>query len=187
MNDSEVERRRSVPRARPAFIAGVLVVGGAAGCRFGNEANFVGPRVLDTCDLEVPVCNTTAGCKLVEEQRYLEGEFPGQRSWIVPTDGEATIRLSILWRTQLGPGADTEILWHEPACVDTYRFESQGRDVFADSNAQGVFIKEQKVFREGEHLIELRSDATAEYVLRTDVLTDAELEAEARSGSPLGG
>jgi hypothetical protein len=174
---------------RAVAVAGALtvaVVGGSA-CRFGSEANFIGARQFDTCDLELPVCNTTAGCKLVEENGYLEGEFPGQRSWIVPTDGEATIRVAILWRTQLGPGADTEILWHEPACVDTYRYESQGRDVFADSNAQGIFVQEQKVFREGEHLIELRSDATAEYVLRTEVLTDDELADEERAGSPFGG
>ena len=149
-----------------------------SGCNFGSEAAFVGPRTLDTCDLEIPVCNTTAGCKLVEEDRFLEGEFPGQRSFIVPTEGEATIRVSLYWRTQLGPGADTEIIWHEPACVDAFRFESQGADVFADSNKQGIFVQEQKVFREGEHLIEIRSDATAEYLLRTDVLSDSELALE---------
>ena len=43
---------------------------------------------------------------------------------------------------------------------------------------QGIFVKEQRVFREGEHLVEIRSDATAEYLLRTDVLTDSELAAE---------
>jgi hypothetical protein len=157
-------------------LASVVVATGA--CSFGTEAVFVGKRTLDECDLEVPVCNTTAGCTLTEEERYLEGEFPGQRMFIVPTVGEATIRVSILWRTKLGPGADTEILWHEPACVDRYRYESQGVDVFADSNAQGIFVKEQRVFREGEHLVEIRSDATAEYLLRTDVLTDSELAAE---------
>lgn len=163
-----------------AAVAGLVTA--TAGCQFGSEATFIGRRALDTCDLELPVCNTTAGCKLTEEEGYLEGQFPGQRSFLVPTAGEATIRLSILWRTRLGPGADTEIVWHEPACVDAFRYESQGADVFADSNEQGIFVQQQKVFREGEHLIEIRSDATAEYLLRTDVLTNSELEAEEKSG-----
>ena len=169
-----------------AVVVGGGVVAGSVGCGFGSEAAFFGPRAFDPCDLELPVCNTTAGCKLVEEDRYLEGTFPGQRSFIVPTAGEATIRVSIFWRTQLGPGADTEIIWHETACVDAFRFESQGSDVFADSNAQGVFVQQRKVFREGEHLIEVRSDATADYLLRTEVLLDSELALEG-GGTAIGG
>ncbi|HEY1101635.1 MAG TPA: hypothetical protein VGF99_22035 [Myxococcota bacterium] len=161
-----------------AVVVGVVGVVGVSGCGFGSEAAFYGTRSLDTCDLELPVCNTTAGCKLTEEERYIEGVFPGQRSLIVPTAGEATIRVSIYWRTQLGPGADTEIIWHEPACVDAVRYESQGADVFADSNAQGIFVQERKVFRAGEHLIEVRSDATADYLLRTEVLLDSEVTLE---------
>ncbi len=169
-----------------ACASAVVVIGVSVGCNFGSEAAFYGKRAFDTCDLELPVCNTTGGCKLVEEERYLEGTFPGQRQFIVPTAGEATIRVSIYWRTQLGPGADTEIIWHEPACVDAVRYESQGADIFADSNAQGIFIKQERVFREGEHLIEIRSDATADYLLRTDVLSDSELALEG-GGSFIGG
>jgi hypothetical protein len=161
-------------------LSGLVVV--ATACSFGSEGTFIGPRALDTCDLEIPICNTTAGCKLVEEDRYIEGQFPGQRSMIVPTAGEATIRVEIFWRSQLGPGADTEIIWHEPACVDAFRFESQGANVFDDSNAQGIFIKDRKVFREGEHLVEIRSDATGEFLLRTSVLTNSEIEAEKTAG-----
>lgn len=165
-------------RIAPA-IAPLLLV---AGCSFGSEGAFTGPRALDTCDLEIPICNTTAGCKLVEEDRFLEGVFPGQRAIIVPTAGEATIRVEVYWRSQLGPGADTEIIWHEPACVDAFRFESQGANIFDDSNAQGIFVKQQQVFREGEHLVEIRSDATAEYLIRTSVLTNSEVDAEETPG-----
>lgn len=159
-----------------------MTLAAMSACTNGSEGAFTGPRALDTCDLEIPICNTTAGCKLVEEDRYLEGVFPGQRAIIVPTAGEATIRVEIFWRTQLGPGADTEIIWHEPACVDAFRFESQGANIFDDSNAQGIFVKQQKVFREGEHLVEIRSDATAEYLIRTSVLTNSEIEAEQTPG-----
>ena len=147
---------------------------GLGGCGFGSEAAFVGTAQLTECIDEIPVCNTTAGCKIVEESGYLEGRFPGQRQLIVPTEGEAVIRVKIFFRTQLGPGADTEITWFEPACVDDFTFESQGADIFRDTNAQGIFEKEQRVFRAGDHLIEVRSDAVAEYLMRPEVLTDSE-------------
>ncbi len=148
------------------------------GCSFGSEAAFIGTSSLVLCDDEIPVCNDSAGCKLVEEESHLEGHFPGQRTFIVPTEGEAVVRVMIFWRTRQGPGADTEITWFEPACVDDYNFESQGADVFADSNPQGIFLKEQRVFRAGDHLVKVSSDATAEYLLRTEVLTPSEWEQE---------
>jgi hypothetical protein len=96
----------------------------------------------------------------------------------VPTEGEAVIRVKLFWRTQLGPGADTEITWFEPACVDDFAFDSDGADIFRDTNDQGIFVKEQRVFRGGDHLVEIRSDATAEYLLRTEVLTKDEFAKE---------
>ncbi len=147
-------------------------------CNFGSEAAFIGTALQLRCDDEIPICNTTAGCKLVEEENYLEGSFPGQQFLVVPTAGPAIIRVKILWRTRVGPGADTEIQWFEPACVEEYSYESQGADIFADTNDRGIFQKEQKVFRAGDHLVVIRSDATADYLLRTEVLTESEFEQE---------
>jgi hypothetical protein len=152
----------------------------AAGCNLGSEAAFIGSATLDECNDELPICNTTAGCKMVEEESYLEGSFEGQRSFIVPTEGESIIRVKLFWRTRLGPGADTEIIWFEPACVDSFNYESQGADIFRDTNSEGVFVKEQRVFRAGEHLVQIRSDAVADYLLRTEVLTKREFEQELR-------
>src|SRR5688500_9669045 len=158
-----------------------LTVASASACGFGSEAAFIGESQLSTCDDEIPVCNDSAGCKLVEEESHLEGIFPGQRAFIVPTEGEAVIRVKIFWRERLGPGSDTEIIWHEPACVADYKFESGGADIFADSNAQGIFVQDRRVFRAGDHLVRVRSDATAEYLMRTEVLTKSEFEAEQQS------
>jgi hypothetical protein len=62
--------------------------------------------------------------------------------------------------------------------VDRQTFESQGSDVFLDSDNRGVFTQEARLFRAGEHLVEVRSDATTGYVLRPEVLTAAEYLAE---------
>lgn len=156
----------------------------ASGCGFGSEAAFIDKASLSDCLDELPVCNTTANCKLVEEESYLEGSFPGQRSFIVPTEGKAMIRVKLFFRSRLGPGADTEIVWFEPACVEDYSYESQGADIFRETNDNGIFIQEQIVFRAGEHLVQIRSDAVADYLLRTEVLTESEIEQEeaARNG-----
>jgi hypothetical protein len=166
-------------------LPGAIVLAALSGCGFGSEAAFIDTAALNDCLDELPVCNTTAGCKLVEEESYLEGKFPGQRSFIVPTEGEAVIRVKLFWRTRLGPGADTEIVWFEPACVDDFNYESQGADIFRDTNDQGIFIQEQRVFRAGEHLVQVRSDAVAEYLLRTEVLTKSEFEQEQASNDGL--
>ena len=159
----------------------LLALIGGSGCDFGSEAAFIDGRSLDRCNQSIPVCSTTAGCRLVEEDQYLEGRFPGFRQMIVPTAAEAVITVEIYWRTQLSPGADTEILWYEPACVDAYHYESAGLDVFAASK-DGVLIERQHVFRGGDHLVEVRSDATGEYVMRTTVQTPEEFEATQSEG-----
>ncbi|HEY4221057.1 MAG TPA: hypothetical protein VGO62_06935 [Myxococcota bacterium] len=167
-----------------ARAVGPLVIGAAAmcsGCDFGSEAAFIDKATLSQCDDEIPVCQTTAGCKMVEEDSYLEGSFPGQRLFIVPTLGESVIRVKLFWRKQLGPGADTDITWFEPACVDDYAFESQGADIFRDSNSQGIFVKEERVFRAGDHLVKIQSDSVADYLLRTEVLTKQEFDQEKAS------
>ena len=164
---------------RAVVLVGILSTGlSSAACGFGSEAAFIDASTLTDCLDEIPVCNTTGGCRMVEEESHLEGSFPGQRTFIVPTEGEATIRVKLYWRERLGPGSDTEIVWFEPSCVDDFNFESQGADIFRDSNDQGIFQKEQKVFRAGDHLIEIRSDAVAKYILRTEVLTKSEIEQE---------
>lgn len=151
------------------------------GCTFGSEATFAANAVLDGCDGAIPVCNTTAGCKLVEEDSYIEGVFPGFKQMIVPTAGEAIIRVKIYWRTQLSPGADTEVRWYEPACVEAFRWESQGVDIFEQTGRDGIWQEQHRVYREGDHLVEVRSDATGEFLLRTEVLTPDEYAKEQAS------
>lgn len=47
-----------------------------------------------------------------------------------------------------------------------------------ECNEQGIFQKDQLVFRAGDHLVSVRSDAVAEYLLRTSVLTRSQIEQE---------
>jgi|GEM_PF-737396 len=153
-----------------------------AACNFGSEAAFTNNASLHPCDSDIPVCNTTAGCILINDNNYVEGAFPGTKQLIVPTEREGIIQVLIYWRTQEFPGADTEVIWHEPACIASYSYQSQGVDIFADSNSDGLYIKEMHVTRAGDHLIEVRSDAVAEFLLRTRYLTVQEWEDEQAAG-----
>ncbi len=143
-----------------------------SGCNFGlgAEGNFKGGLSRDRCDGTFPICQTTAGCTM-GTGRYLEGQFPGSRQFIVPAPEEALITVNIFFKSELATGIDTEILWHEPGCFDTYQYLSEGRDIFREAGNDKVFSQSQQVFLEGDHLIEVFSDAVAEYIIKVDIDT----------------
>ncbi len=89
---------------------------------------------------------------------------------IVETDGRADIRVTMLFLSQVSPGADTEIHWYEPGCFERYSYTSEGADLFREAGNSGIFEKQRTVFRAGDHLIEVFSDAVADFLLKVDVL-----------------
>ena len=140
----------------------------ASGCGLGPESNFTLGLDLERCDSTYPVCQTTAGCILTPD-RYLEGSFPGTRQFIVPAIEEAVISVDIFFRTQVAIGVETEVLWFEPGCFDTYQYRSNGRDIFFEAGNDRVLTVSQQVFLSGDHLVEVFSDAVAEYLLRVRI------------------
>ncbi len=139
-----------------------------AGCGLGAEDNFTLGLDEDRCDGTFPICQTTAGC-VMGSNKYLKGRFPGSRQFIVPAPEEAVITVRIFFATQVATGVDTEILWHEPGCFDTYQYLSEGSDIFLAAGNDQVFEQSKQVFLDGDHLIEVFSDAIAEYAITVDV------------------
>lgn len=137
----------------------------AMGCGLSGLGNFTDGRDLDRCEDTFPVCQTTAGC-LLSESKYIDGSFPGQRQVIVKAPAEAIIHVEVFFVDQTAAGVDTEIRWHEPACFDTYIWNSEGRDVFLLAGSSLTLSVSQQVFEDGDHLIEIFSDAVADYRLR---------------------
>lgn len=150
-------------RAIIAVLASLLT-----GCGLGAEGNFTGGLELDRCDGTYPVCQTTAGCTL-GVGKYVEGKFPGAREFVVPAPEEAIVTVRIFFRTEVATGVDTEILWHEPGCFDTYQYASEGADIFLEAGNDRILEKSQQVFLGGDHLVEVFSDAVAEYLLAIEV------------------
>jgi hypothetical protein len=148
--------------------AALFVALACTGCGFGAADNFTAGLSRDRCDGTFPVCQTTAGCTM-GVGKYIEGAFPGARSFIVPAPEEAVINVRIFFKTQVATGIDTEILWHEPGCFDTYQYQSEGIDIFLEAGNDLVFEKSKQVFLGGDHLVEVISDAVAEYIIVVEV------------------
>lgn len=155
---------------RTVLLATVLVATGllATGCGFGSEGNFTSGLTRDRCDGTFPVCQTTAGCTM-GVGKYIEGSFPGARQFIVSAPEESIITVRIFFRSQVATGIDTEILWHEPGCFDTYQYRSGGSDIFLEAGNDQILEKSQQVFLSGDHLVEIISDSVAEYLLAVEV------------------
>lgn len=166
------KRARWIGRSRPnGVVIGSLLLA-LGGCGLGAEGNFTQGLSRDRCDGTFPVCQTTAGCTM-GLGRYVEGRFPGERKFIVPAPEESLINVRIFFKTEIATGIDTEILWHEPGCFDTYQYLSEGRDIFLEAGNDQVFEQSHQVFLDGDHLVEIFSDAIAEYIVAVEVDTAA--------------
>lgn len=150
-------------------VAALLAIAAAAGGGCTAEDVFIGERTLDECDGNWPVCTYRAGCNL-NPREYIEGQFPGSRRFIVETDDKADIRVTMLFLSQISPGADTEIHWYEPGCFDRYSYTSDGADLFREAGSSGIFEQQRTLFRGGDHLIEVFSDAVADFLLKIEVV-----------------
>jgi hypothetical protein len=149
-------------------LAAITLLSVSCGIGSGAEGNFTSGLSRDRCDGTFPVCQTTAGCTM-GVGRYLEGQFPGTRSFIVPAPEDSILNVRIFFRQEIATGIDTEIFWSEPGCFDTYQYQSEGRDIFLEAGNTLIFEKSHQVFLEGDHLVEVISDAVASYDLIVEV------------------
>jgi len=148
---------------------GILVIALAMACGV-SEGDFISGADHDPCESNIPVCQQTAGCAM-GESKYIEGDFPGYTNFVVTTPADTTIVVKLFFKTRVHPGEDTEIIWYEPGCHDSYDYESEGKDIFSEAGGDRVFAKEQKVRRDGDHLIEIFSDARTHYFIRVELQT----------------
>lgn len=169
-------------RARPAGLGaaglgaallGAALLGAAllaaallGGCSI--EDAFVGTRDWTPCDDNLPVCRVRAGCVL-DEGRYLDGQFPGGRRFVVVTGGEADVTVSLYFRDEAWPGSFIEVRWYEPGCGQGDTWFAELDDLFRAAGDDRVLGETRRVRLPGEHLVEVRSDAHATYDLKVDV------------------
>jgi hypothetical protein len=149
-----------------AALAGVL----SSACVPTAEDNFTDGRSQVACTSTVPVCSTTAGCVL-DGTNYAAGNFAqgATQRVIVRTTVPSEIDVSLFFVTESSPGTDTEVTWYEVGCTDRFSVDSNGVDVFASAGPDRVWLSKQQVFTDGDHLVEVFSDAQADYLLKVDV------------------
>lgn len=157
--------RQSAPRRRAVEMFSVVVMFSVVAGACDGFGDFVGDRMLLRCQDTFPVCQTTAGC-VVNEDQYLEGSFPGQRSFIVQAPADSVIVVEMLLTDQTASGFDTEIRWNEPGCFDFQTWNSFGQDIFLLAGQNNILSEGRQIFESGDHLIEVFSDAVVEYQLR---------------------
>jgi len=147
-----------------------MLVVSANGCG-APESDFIAGADFEPCLSTIPACQVTAGCT-IGEFKYLEGDFPGFRNFVVRTGtSDTTIMVHVFFKTRKHPGEDTEIIWYEPSCSDSYRYESGGEDIFSKAGGDRIFSKGKKMRRAGDHLVEIYSDAYTHYFLRVELIT----------------
>jgi len=141
-----------------------------SGCLAGPEELFTQGRAVNACNATVPVCSTTAGCVL-DATNYTSGSFAqgGTRRFIVRTTSAANIEVGVFFVTEGTPGTDTEVGWYEVACSARANADSGGADVFAEAGPDRIWKRTQRVDTVGDHLVEVFSDAQADYLLRVIV------------------
>ena len=135
-----------------------------------DEGAFISDADGVPCQENVPVCNTSAGC-VMGESRYIEGDFPGIINFVVTTPADTIIVVKLFFTNQINPGEDTEIIWYEPGCGDKQTYTNGVDDIFALTGGDGVFSQEKTVRREGDHLIEIESDAYTHFFVRVELDT----------------
>lgn len=139
----------------------------ALSCQTGAEA-FVDDRLLSICDEAYQICNLPAGCVL-DRNHYIEGAFPGSRRFVVVTESrDVKIVVRIFFETQVAPGTQLLVRAYEPNCsVDTTKAEVilENVDIFKKAGDDRMLDFELAVADVGEHLIEVNSDAGAEYLI----------------------
>ena len=126
---------------------------------------FIAGADVVPCMENVPVCQTSAGC-IMGESRYVEGDFPGVINFVVTTPADTVIVVKLYFTKQVSPGEDTEITWYEPGCGDKQTYSSGVDDIFSKTGDDGVFSQEKEVRRQGDHLIEIVSDAYTHFYAR---------------------
>ena len=152
---------------RIVAIISLLGVLASMGCQTGEEA-FVDDKGLNPCVEAYHICNVTAGCVL-DKHHYIEGAFPGTRTVVVRTE-ERDVRLQVkLYISSMQvPGTEILVQVHEPDCtVDRYKGMDYRTDIdlFEAAGEDRIMSFELEVAEKGEHLLEIYSDASADYVL----------------------
>ena len=136
-------------------------------CETGEEA-FVDDRLHMPCQQAYHICNLPASC-VIDKNHYVEGVFPGARRLVVKTERrDVKLDVKLYISTMEAPGTEIIVQASEPDCtLDTVKARDHRVDIdlFEEAGDDRTLGFNLEVADKGEHLLEIYSDASAEYLL----------------------
>jgi hypothetical protein len=160
--------RYSITLAILVALAGAIAV---SSCKSPEDA-FIGDRLLSLCDEAYWICDVPAGCVLSEDE-YVEGVFPGVRRVVVVTEKEdVDLQVRLFFRKMEAPGTELLVQLYEPDCTiipDLGQAQLVDVDLFEKAGDDRILAFDLTALQIGEHLLEIYSDSSVEYLLIVDV------------------
>jgi hypothetical protein len=136
-------------------------------CLTGEEA-FVDGRLHAQCDEAYWVCDKPAGCVL-DKNHFVRAGFPGARRIVVATEArDVTLEVSIYIAEMQAPGTELIVQAFEPDCTinaSKSQVHLEDVDIFKKAGDDRVLQFNLLARDPGEHLIEIYSDASADYLM----------------------
>ncbi|MEZ4273515.1 MAG: hypothetical protein R3C68_19390 [Myxococcota bacterium] len=152
------------------ILLAMLVV--ASACSPSLEEAFRKGRGLRGCFSTLNACPGLFASCVLDNDSYAEKQFPGSLRFLVDADEDDTVEVSFFFVTQRDPGLSTRIFWNEPGCSDQQVYDSEGRDIFFEAGNELIFRQSKIMRKDGEHLIEVFSDAQAEVLVVVNVSSE---------------
>jgi hypothetical protein len=148
----------------------LLLVAALAACDPSSEEEFTKGRSYDPCLQTIPACPGLVGRCTLDGSRYARQTFPGDFRFMVNANAGHIIQVLLYFADQRDAGLSTQIFWNEPGCSEVYVFDSEGRNLFAETEDLNLFTEKREVAETGEHLIEIFSDMQAEVLVTAEVV-----------------
>lgn len=156
-------------RPKWRLMLNILVYGAIflSACQTAEE-EFVSGKLLSLCDDAYWLCDVPAGCNL-DSNHYVEGAFPGVRRVVVETDEtDMDVQVRLYFTNAITGGTELLVQLYESDCI-LDRQMGQGYmvdvDILDEAGDDRVLIFDLHVMQEGEHVLEIYSDMTSEFLL----------------------
>lgn len=148
-----------------------VLLGSLLACGSGKD-DFIAGRVIDACASPWPVCGELAGC-LVGPESYIEGSFPATQRVIVRLNQPSTVTVKLFLDSVTSSGKQITLDFYEDGCKSRVRQEATGREFVQETEQVGWFSRSADLVGLGDHLIEVTSDAQAQFTMEVDVTPKA--------------
>jgi hypothetical protein len=145
------------PRLRTAAIVPLAALGAAC--------NFTSGTTPNACTDNVPsACGDIAHCVL-DQNQYLQGQFPSSQSFVLRTSSPETVTFSFYFTDRVSAGTALTLTSTEPNCDEQSTYMSEG-DLFQLAGSSGVLSFPITMMLTGDHLVQFTCDAYCSYELR---------------------